>query len=217
MSQSTERVDVAGFGIANDAAPADSFGRHVGKPDVVAILPNRLAGLGVQADHFLAFARSAGFGTLDRVQPTIHHDRGTGTTDVVSLPEQVAALTTFGIPVVGQVLSLRRCRQTLDRANRANRPTPVPWIRLQARQSARSSEQGDGTKIESHRNVSSWGSLDHMGMDGLVTSVPLTGSQRHSMRVISVSRNARRGIKIRRAKNQHRHLAHRPGAGHRGE
>ena len=69
------RVDVAGLRVGGEARPADAVPRNVGKEDVEAVLPEDLAGLGIQADDALMVVELLLSAQRDDVDPPVQHHR----------------------------------------------------------------------------------------------------------------------------------------------
>ncbi len=82
-----EGEDIAARGIDDGRRPGDAVGRHVTREDVVLVLPEQLAGVGVEAHqaflHELAFARR-----VLEVE-TIAKDHRSGSSAVRGLPREV--------------------------------------------------------------------------------------------------------------------------------
>ena len=69
-----ERVDVARLGIGGGRGPADAMRRHVALEDVELVLPDHVAGIGIERhDPFLH--RGTASGRVLHVDPVAHHNR----------------------------------------------------------------------------------------------------------------------------------------------
>ncbi len=99
-------VDVAGFGIAGQVAPADAIAGNVGLEDVEAILPKRLAGVLVKTHNAFLIVHAAA-GLVDDVDAPVHDD-GAAAAAVGLLPDDIAVGVGWIQPhVLGQVLVVR--------------------------------------------------------------------------------------------------------------
>ena len=93
-------VDVAGLRVPGERGPAHPVHRHGSQVEVVAVLPDRLAGFGVEGrDHRLLV--DAGSGPAVDVDPAAHHD-GRRAGDEVLPPDQVLAVRTPGVDQAGR-------------------------------------------------------------------------------------------------------------------
>ena len=74
LRAAAERVDVAGLGIGRRRRPADAMRRHVALEEVELVLPDHLAGVGVER-HDALLQVGAAAGRVLHVDAVAHHDR----------------------------------------------------------------------------------------------------------------------------------------------
>ena len=87
-------IDVPGSGIAGDARPAiDALvGGGIGQKDVEHVLPDWLAGGGVDAHDLFAFARRFGVMPAQTIELAAHHDGRAARPELGSFPDQIFAV-----------------------------------------------------------------------------------------------------------------------------
>ena len=102
IAADAQGIDPAGGRISHHATPANARVRNIRKPDIEAVLPDRLATGCIDTYNPLSLGGGFRIDTTHQVEPAVHHDRRTPASQVIAFPADVTSLTPTRIPVIDQ-------------------------------------------------------------------------------------------------------------------